>query len=55
MKEEQPFGMGSEGNIQSAHRLDSLGHAKQILHTEKNFLLTYFSAFALLLGVFTRF
>lgn len=55
MKEEQPFGMGSEGNIQSEHRMDILGNAKQILHTEKNFLLTYFSAFALLLGVFTRF
>ena len=42
MKEEQPFGLGSEGNIPSEHKMDILGNAKQILHTEKNVLLTYF-------------
>lgn len=56
MKEEQPFGLGSEGNIQSEHKMDILGNAKQILHTEEEFSshLLYW-AFALLLGISTRF
>lgn len=56
MREEQPFGLGSEGNIRYEHKMDILGNTKQLLYTEKTFLLIYYHrAFELLPGVFERF